>query len=95
MGTHDMLLVKWCWLSGVQRAGLVLVKHSLLLTAEGIFLTPPDPTPCYVDSEEWREPSYCCSVTKLCPTLGDAMDYSTPGFPVLHYLLEFAQTHVH
>ena len=23
------------------------------------------------------------------------MDYSTPGFPVLHYLLEFAQTHVH
>ena len=23
------------------------------------------------------------------------MGYSTPGFPVLHYLLEFAQTHVH
>ena len=23
------------------------------------------------------------------------MDSSTPGFPVLHYLLEFAQTHVH
>ena len=23
------------------------------------------------------------------------MDYSTPGFPVLHYLLEFAQTHVY
>ena len=23
------------------------------------------------------------------------MDYSTPGFPVLHYLLEFVQTHVH
>ena len=23
------------------------------------------------------------------------MDYSTSGFPVLHYLLEFAQTHVH
>ena len=23
------------------------------------------------------------------------MDYSTPGFPVLHHLLEFAQTHVH
>ena len=22
-------------------------------------------------------------------------EYSTPGFPVLHYLLEFAQTHVH
>ena len=23
------------------------------------------------------------------------MDCSTPGFPVLHYLLVFAQTHVH
>ena len=37
----------------------------------------------------------CCSVTKFCPTLCDPMDCSTPGFPVLHYLLEFAQTHVH
>ena len=27
--------------------------------------------------------------------LCDSMDYSTPGFPVPHYLLEFAQTHVH
>ena len=40
---------------------------------------------------------YCCwcSVAKLCPTLCDPMDWSTPGFPVLLYLLEFAQTHVH
>ena len=29
-----------------------------------------------------------CSVTKLCPTLCDPMDCSTPGFPVLHHLLE-------
>ena len=36
-----------------------------------------------------------CSVTKLHPTLCDPMDYSTPGFPVLHYLSEFAQTHAH
>ena len=27
--------------------------------------------------------------------LCNPMDCSTPGFPVLHYLLEFAQTHVH
>ena len=33
------------------------------------------------------------SITKLCPTLCYPMDYSTPGFPVLHYLQEFAQTH--
>ena len=37
----------------------------------------------------------CCSVTKLCLTLCSLMDCSMPGFPVLHHLLEFAQTHVH
>ena len=37
----------------------------------------------------------CSSVTKSCPTLCDPMDCSTWGFPVLHYLQEFAQTHVH
>ena len=36
-----------------------------------------------------------CSVAKWYPTLSDPMDCSTPGFPILHYLLEFAQTHVH
>ena len=35
------------------------------------------------------------SVTQSCPTLCNAMDCSTPGFLVLHHLLEFAQTHVH
>ena len=34
-------------------------------------------------------------VTQSCPTLGDPMDCSTPGFPVYHQLLELAQTHVH
>ena len=33
-------------------------------------------------------------VAKWCPTLHDPMECSTPGFPVLHYLSEFAQTHV-
>ena len=37
----------------------------------------------------------CCSVAKLCQTLCYPMDCSTPGFSVLHRLLEFAQTHVH
>ena len=35
-----------------------------------------------------------CSVAQLCPTLCDLKDCSMPGFPVLHYLPEFAQTHV-
>ena len=38
---------------------------------------------------------YCCSVTKLCLSLCDPMDCSTPGSPVLHHLPEFAQIHVH
>ena len=45
---------------------------------------------CKVDTN-----ASCCSVAQSCPTLCDLMDCSTPGFPVLHYLLEFVQTHVH
>ena len=36
----------------------------------------------------------CCSVAKLYLTICDSMDYSMPGFPVFHYILEFVQTHV-
>ena len=34
-------------------------------------------------------------VAQSCPTLCDPMDCSAPGYPVLHYLLEFAQIHLH
>jgi len=38
----------------------------------------------------------CCrSVTQSCATLCDCMDYSTPGIPVHHQLLELAQTQIH
>ena len=36
-----------------------------------------------------------CSVSKSCTTLCDPMNCSILGFPVLHYLPEFAPTHVH
>ena len=39
--------------------------------------------------------SLVSSVAKLFLTLCDTMHSSTPGFPVLHYLPQFAQTHVH
>ena len=40
--------------------------------------------------------SCCCSsIAKSCQTLCDLMDWVTSGFPVLHYLLEFVQTHAH
>ena len=35
------------------------------------------------------------SVTQSCPTLCNPLDYSTPGLPVHHQLLEPTQTHVH
>ena len=37
----------------------------------------------------------CCLVIKLCPTLCNSMDCSMPGFPVLHYLPKYDQTHIH
>ena len=39
-------------------------------------------------------PFCCCSFAKLYLTLCHPMNCSIPGFPVLHYLLEFIQTHV-
>ena len=36
-----------------------------------------------------------CSIALSCLTLCDPMDCSMPGFPALHYLSEFAETHVH
>ena len=42
----------------------------------------------------WRTFQFS-SFTQLCPTPCDPMDYSTPGLPVYHQLLEFTQTHVH
>ena len=48
------------------------------------------------DPENWnKKMSSCCSVAKLCLSLCNPMDCSTPGFSALHYLPELAQTHVH
>ena len=59
----------------------------------------------FMDAEDWQlfppVPSYkhrenqFSSITQSCPTLGDPMDCSTPGFPVNHQLPELAQTHIH
>ena len=37
----------------------------------------------------------CCAVAQSCPNLCNAMDCSTPGFPVLYHLRKLAQIHVH
>ena len=37
---------------------------------------------------------FCCSVVS-CVQLCDLVEYTMPGSSVLHYILEFAQIHVH
>ena len=37
----------------------------------------------------------CCSVAQSWPTVCNPIDCSMPGFLVLYYLLEFAQTYLH
>ena len=48
-----------------------------------------------IDWTSGKKNCCCCSVAKSCLTLFDPMGCSIPGFSVLHYLPEFAQTHVH
>ena len=43
----------------------------------------------------WRATRRTIAVVQSCPTLCDTMDCCTSGFPILHYIPEFAQTHVH
>ena len=38
---------------------------------------------------------FCFSATQSCLTLYNTIDCSMPDFPVLHHLLELAQTHAH
>ena len=54
--------------------------------------------PCCVSfcfTTKWISYYCCCSITMSCPTLSDPLDCSTQGSSVIHYLLEFAQIHVH
>ena len=47
-------------------------------------------------AKSWLHGEYQFSlVAQSCPALCEPMDCSAPGSPVLHYLLEFAQIHVH
>ena len=66
--------------------GIESMPLSLLHWQVGSFpLAPPGKT----------FPHLCCSVAQSCLTFCNLMDCSTPGSSVLHYVLEFVQTHVH
>ena len=48
------------------------------------------------DPEQTKITKYTIAVQSMsCQTLYDLMPCNTPGFPDLHYLPAFVQTHVH
>ena len=69
---------------------------------EGFLIYGLDTFTDTIKLKQWRQTPWalqspahffcCCSVPKMCPTLCSPMDCSTPGFPVFHYLPQFAQT---
>ena len=78
----------------------VAISHSKFMDNK-IQQNQKNPTATSEESEQGTVHAPCTqhhlfsSVTPLCLILCDPMDYSTSGFPVLHCLPEFAQTHVH
>ena len=71
---------------------------TIITSNAGTFLLPQNETQYHRQSHlspHAYSPCFCCSVAQSCPTLCDPMNCSMPGFPVLHYLLELAQTPVH
>ena len=85
--------------AGPISAGLSLFLCPQLLFPRLLFCFLQWPSPG-IQYQSWFQAistsSYgCCSVAKLYLTLWDPMGCGIPGFPVLHYLPEFAQIHVH
>ena len=98
-GFHELILIFWNPFMGLF---LLLIRKSVLseltwLSQDHIASEEagPGPEAMTVVSPAWAMHSHYCSVAQSCLTLCDPMDCSPPGFLVLHYLPEFAQTRVH
>ena len=81
----DVLIKLVTWYVGWEGSMSLPCRVNDVVCASSRGLKTPSPwcwTSCYLVAQ-WR------------PSLCDPMDCSMPGFPVLHHLLEFAQTHVH
>ena len=62
----------------------------------GMDLTEAEDTKRWQEyTELYKKDFQFSSVTQSCLTLCDPTDCSMPGFPILHYLLELAQAHLH
>ena len=82
----------WTWLTALERGGSALICAFNFL-AKGTFLLITFSN-THIQTREVFVGSCCCLVARSL-TLCDPMNCSTPGFPVLHYLPEFAETLIH
>ena len=73
-----------------RRTQVLLLGRSTLVLCDPDGLWPQFLHLCFLSRG-----SSCCSVAKSYLTPCDPMNCSMPGFPVLHYLLEFAQVHIY
>ena len=75
------------------------MDHKLLIPNPALFPPSHATLPFLVTWLEYLIFSPCTvqlsSVAQSCPTLCVPMNFSMPGLPVHHQLLEFTQTHVH
>ena len=99
----------WCWLTtgkeiydGKYPGKTLLLVFLLSLSSSLPILSIESPgkyirtfpSLFYITKWTFSSHFFTCSVAESCPTLCDPMDCSIPGFPVLCFLPEFAQTHV-
>ena len=49
----------------------------------------------YKELENMKKANYQSWLLFSCSVVSDTLDCSMPSFPILHYFLEFAQTHAH
>ena len=77
------------WANNFSRRALRADSSTLLILVQGMTGNMKKKKKRRITIEE------ISSVPQSCLTLCDPTDRSTPGFPVLHYLPEFAQTHGH
>ena len=86
----DMDMRIWTSMGKGLEAGLSLFDTEALWDDEEVLLAGAENV-----ENQAEEHASCCSVTQLCLTVCNPMDCSVPGFPILHFLPEFAQTLIH
>ena len=87
-------MLSWCFqpiimMSGQLRFG---IEHAAITQQATVLLWKVEVSKGWASKKVWKVKGL---VAQSCPALCDSMDHSTPCFSVFHYLLEFAQIHVH